>query len=266
MSKKKVEEEQLQLPESLGGLQELCERLWVQVVEETDSKKQKRLTDEYNIVAEAYNTAAGEVRMTIITPSTLLSNVMPEDEPRLIGADDKPSKQAKKLADKINSKRDVKVGDLIKICFAGSKIDVKVEVVTEWDTFKVKGGDGVKYHVKREDIMQPGDTAREHLAKQQPQKKQTAAEPKERKPRANNKAGDVPPPSIANRPLEKMKRTAKIDAILKQPVAGAVLIREVFDLDPKTFSVQDFETMSGINKSRIIGCLKKYDKAKNFKF
>lgn len=244
------EEEQSSLPKSIPALEEHCDKLWLQIVDEKDAKKKAAMIAEHNKAAVKCNELAGFEVLTVITKSTMLTSaVRPEPE------DPKPVKRDKGET--------LQVDDIVKIVFAGGKVDVRILQFTgNGSTFKCKGGDGCLYHVSVHDILLPNETPSQHYARVG---KQVGAsgEVKEAKAAKPAKAAKEPraakaPAQSSRKELEVMKLTPAIKKILDAEGSGADKIRGVYDLNPAGFDILDFELMSGIEKGRIVGCLKKY--------
>lgn len=290
---------EFELPNTVGELDELCAQLW-DAAAEAEGEVKADLILKYNMAAGAGNRLAGAERMKIITKETkLVKEVVNEKNKKLSKAEKQkalkkgssaiddlpftdvpaPPPQRAEVAlsayvppeaievDEETKKEPIHVGSEITFAFAGSKVTGKVYELTDMDTFKVNGNDGLKYHVLPEHVMLHGETPVQYYGRVGKKKEGDTIEMKVAKAAAKVKLPtqkkEAKPVKVTRTDYVVMRKTKPIEVILKKDVPGAVIIREVWDLvGADKFDILDFEMMSSISKDRIIGCLKKY--VKNF--
>lgn len=266
------------IPNSVNELDDVCSKLWDEIceLEEHDPQRATLITN-YNIAAGACNRLSNSDRVLLITKQTKLTGFRPEPEhdvvPEPLPEKSKQSKQSKGTAKAktVVTAAELKVGDVIKFVFAGGRTDGAILEFTSPDksTMWAKCGRGYRYHIKNDDLLLDGQTPIEKIGSSKPPQKTVSIG--DAGPIAGKGKPKAKPTTSSKRTeLQVMKRTPQIDAILKEPISGADHIRKVYDLvtgwDEKTkkakypdrFDVEDFVIMSGINRSRVIGCLQKF--------
>lgn len=78
-----------------------------------------------------------------------------------------------------------------------------------------------------------------------------------KEPRAPKEKGkDIPNLDFKPRFMEV---TDKIKELVTAEISGADKIRGAFLENPDKFNIDDFVNLSGINRSRVVGCLQKFD-------
>lgn len=290
---KKIEKPALSEEQNQMGIPELqttCEELWAKIAN-SEKEEKATLTLQYNILAAKCNDLAGFQMLNVIDSSTIMASVMPEPNDAPAGKlQPSPTPPPKSKANKASActdtagtaaaqlKPDRKVDDLIKFVFAGGKVDGIIKEFTKPDksTFRVKGSDGCLYHVKECDVLLKGETVVQCLQRagritvgNADQATKASKDKVTSEKKASIKPSSAPAKSKRTE-LQVMKKTPAIEKILNSDMSGADMIRQVFDLvtgwdeksgkckNRKAFDVEDFILMSGINRSRIVGCLDKF--------
>lgn len=268
----KVEEsEDEPLPDDL---EEACGELWEQIIGEDDMGKKSELIMRYNVCAGAFNTNVGEARMVLITKDNVPQRIVEaDDEPASTPAPKSKGKQVvKEAAAKAGkSAAPLKKGDMIKFVFAGGKVDGALQDAPDGDRVWCKDGKGIVYHISLSDILINGETPSQNIARRNQSQKDIAniVSPKSTASKAAPKP-KAAAPTPKKTELTTMKLTPAIEKILAQQISGADIIRQVYDLvtgwnettkkaaHPEKWDTEDFVLMSGINRSRVKGCIDKF--------